>query len=44
MAALNPRLGDFSNGDRRVLEQFGRYRIIKRLGELTWVDLVDRLS
>jgi serine/threonine protein kinase len=33
MAALNPRLGELSDDDRRVLERFGRYQIIKRLGQ-----------
>ena len=33
MAFLNPRLADLSDDDRRVPEQFGRYRIIKRLGQ-----------
>jgi formylglycine-generating enzyme required for sulfatase activity/serine/threonine protein kinase len=33
LAALNPRLGNPSGEDRRVPEQFGRYRIIKRLGQ-----------
>jgi formylglycine-generating enzyme required for sulfatase activity/serine/threonine protein kinase len=32
MAALNPRPRDRSGDDRRVPEQFGRYRIIRRLG------------
>ncbi len=33
MAALNPRLGNLSNGGRQVPEDFGRYRIIKQLGQ-----------
>ena len=33
MAALNPRLADLSGDDRQVPQKFGRYRIIKRLGQ-----------
>jgi formylglycine-generating enzyme required for sulfatase activity/serine/threonine protein kinase len=33
MAALNPRLGNLSNGGRQVPEDFGRYRIINQLGQ-----------